>query len=87
MKKRIRFFRAIHIISLILSVMFVSWCCFCLIFDVEHIIEWIIWLLIEITVSIPGSVSALQVIRRTEEKQREESQSNNVMTNESQPDN
>ena len=72
-----------HIISLTLSVVFVLWCCFCMIFDVEHIIEWIIWLLLEITVSIPGSISALHILRRTEEKQQEESQPDNGATRES----
>ena len=76
MIKRLKVLRIVHIVSLILSALLVVWCIFCLLFDVSPAIEWVILLFMEATAGIPGSIYALQDIRKAEEKQSNVLESN-----------
>lgn len=70
-QKHPKILRSIHIISLVLSILLAIWSILCLLLKVESTIEWIILLFIEVAVSIPGSIYALQDINKTEKQFQE----------------
>lgn len=76
-RKHLRTLRAVHIVSLVLSILLVIWSILCLLLKVESAIEWIILLFVEGTIGIPGSIYALQDISKTE-KHTKEPKANNT---------
>jgi len=86
MKKRLKVLRAVHIACLSFSVLLALWWALMLLVGAKPAIEWTIWLFIEI-VGILESAYALRDLRKAEEKQSKELQSDNVTMAEKESDN